>query len=89
MNTTKKWYQSATIWGVVIATIGALISKFLGVQPADIGIPANPDFDQLKVIADQVVAAKGNLAGIIGAVMTGSGAIVAIYNRVVATAVIK
>ena len=89
MNTTKKWYQSATIWGVVIAAIGFAISKFLSVQPADIGIPPNPDFDQLKTIADQVVAAKGNVAGIIGVVVSGLGTVMAIYNRIVATAVIK
>lgn len=75
---TKKWYQSKTIWGVIIGAIGFLMAT-LGVEsPA---LPANADFEQLKAYAEAIKAAQGSLPVIIGQVMGVVGTIVSILGR--------
>lgn len=86
MQQKKPWYKSATIWGAFIALIGVALTYFTGVKAEDIGIPANPDVDQLKQIAAQVQAAHGNVSQLIGVILSAIGSLVAMYNRYVATA---
>lgn len=79
METTKKWYQSTTILGIVIAALGFLITKFLGVS--EITLPENADFDQLKAYADAIKAAQGSLPVIIGQIMAAIGTVISIIGR--------
>ena len=76
---TKKWYQSTTIWGVIIAALGFVITKFLGVN--EITLPPNADFDQLKAYAEAIHAAKGSMSVIIGQVLAGVGTVISIIGR--------
>lgn len=77
---SKKWYQSKTIWGIIIAFVGYLLSNSLQVQ--DVSVPANADFDSLKELVNQIKAAQGNISVIAGQVMGIIGTIIAIYGRV-------
>lgn len=77
---TKKWFQSTTIWGVIIAALGFVITKFLGVS--EITLPENADFDQLKAYADAIKAAQGSLPVIIGQVLAAVGTVVSIIGRI-------
>ena len=76
---TKKWFQSTTIWGVIIAALGFVITKFLGVE--DVTLPPNADFDQLKAYADAIKAAQGSMSVIVGQVLAAIGTIVSIIGR--------
>jgi len=77
---SKKWYQSKTIWGIIIAFVGYLLSNSLQVQ--DVSVPDNADFDSLKELVNQIKAAQGNVSVIAGQVMGIIGTIIAIYGRV-------
>ena len=76
---SKKWYQSKTIWGIVIAALGFAATSFL---QAPIEVPANADFDQLKAHADAIKAAQGNIGIIAGQIVAGIGSVIAIIGRV-------
>jgi len=77
---SKKWYQSKTIWGIIIAFVGYLLSNSLQVQ--DVSVPDNADFDSLKELVNQIKAAQGNVSVIAGQVMGIIGTIIAIYGRI-------
>jgi len=77
---SKKWYQSKTIWGIIIAFVGYLLSNSLQVQ--DVSVPANADFDSLKELINQIKDAQGNISVIAGQVMGIIGTIIAIYGRI-------
>jgi len=77
---SKKWYQSKTIWGIVIAFVGYLLSNSLQVH--DVSVPANADFDSLKELINQIKDAQGNISVIAGQVMGIIGTIIAIYGRI-------
>lgn len=85
MVTTKKWYSSKTIWGIVIAFVGFIFTKL---SVPNIGLPENADFDQLSAFATAITNAKGDLSSIIGTVLTGVGSILAIIGRIKADQVI-
>mgnify|MGYP006266851371 FL=1 len=76
----KKWYQSKTIWGVVIAFLGYVLSNIVGVP--DLNIPANADYDTLATLVKNVKESQGDISVILGQVMSLLGAAVAIYGRV-------
>lgn len=78
----KKWYQSKTIWGILIAALGAFLSESL--QVPDVSLPENADFNQLKAYAEQIKSAQGNMSSIIATVVSIVGSILAIYGRVTA-----
>ena len=80
METTKKWYQSRTLWGIILGALGFVTSKVLSVP--DVTLPANPDFDQLKAYADAVKAAGGSVQVIIAEVVASLGGLLAIYGRI-------
>lgn len=75
---TKKWYQSKTIWGILIAALGYVMST-IGVDSPS--LPANADFDQLKSYAEAIKAAQGSLSTIVGQVLAAVGTIVSIVGR--------
>lgn len=77
---TKAWYQSKTIWGVVVAALGYVLSEVFKVP--DVQLPQNADFDQLKAYVDAVKAAEGNVAVIISQAVSAVGTFLAIYGRV-------
>jgi hypothetical protein len=77
---TKKWYQSKTIWGIMIAGIGFLLTEILKVP--DVTLPENADFEQLKQYADAIKLANGNVGVIIGQIMGIVGTILGIIGRV-------
>lgn len=76
----KKWYASKTIWGVLIAALGFVVTEVLKVP--DTTLPANADFEQMKVYVDAVTSANGNIGVIIGQVMGAIGTLLAIIGRV-------
>lgn len=75
---TKKWYQSKTIWGIIIAALGYFLSV-IGVET--FSLPENADFEQIKAYAEAVKSANGNLSAIIGQVLAGVGTIISIIGR--------
>lgn len=77
---TKKWYQSKTIWGILIAFIGFLITETL--QVPDITLPSNPDFTQLQSYYEAVKEADGNVGAILGQLVSALGTLLAIIGRV-------
>ena len=84
---SKKWYQSKTIWGIIIAAIGYFLSAKLGVS--GVAIPESPDFDKIEMYYEQVKAADGNFGAIIGVIMNAIGLIVAIIGRIKAETLLK
>lgn len=78
----KPWWQSKTIWGILIAAAGFVISEVLKVP--DVVLPENADFEQLKQYAEAVKASQGNITVIISQVVAAVGAVLSIYGRVVA-----
>lgn len=75
---TKKWYQSKTIWGIIVGAVGFLMAT-LGVDSPV--LPANADFEQLKAYADAIKASQGSLPVIIGQLMGVIGTILSIVGR--------
>lgn len=76
---TKAWYQSKTIWGILVAALGFVITEVLKVP--DVQLPPNADFEQLKAYAEAVKAAEGNVAVIISQAVSAVGTVLAIYGR--------
>lgn len=76
----KKWYSSKTIWGIMIAAIGFVLTEVLKVP--NVTLPNNADFDQLKIYADAIKSAQNNTGVIIGQVMSLLGTILGIYGRI-------
>lgn len=76
---TKAWYQSKTIWGILVAALGFVITEVLKVP--DVELPPNADFEQLKAYAEAVKAAEGNVAVIISQAVSAVGTFLAIYGR--------
>lgn len=81
-QSVKPWWQSKTIWGILIAAVGFVISEVLKVP--DVVLPENADFEQLKQYAEAVKASQGNITVIISQVVAAVGAVLSIYGRVVA-----
>jgi NADPH:quinone reductase-like Zn-dependent oxidoreductase len=75
----KSWYQSKTIWGIVIAALGFVATQYFQVP---IDVPANPDFEQLKAHTEAIKAAQGNVGIIAGQIAAAIGSIVAIIGRI-------
>jgi len=80
METVKPWWQSKTIWGVVIAAVGFMLSQVLKVP--DVALPENADFEQIKAYVDAIKAAEGNISVIISQVVAAIGTLLAIVGRV-------
>jgi hypothetical protein len=76
----KKWYQSKTIWGVLIAALGFTLTEVLKVP--EVTLPPDADFNQLKAYVDAINNANGNIGVIIGQVMGVVGTILGIIGRI-------
>lgn len=77
---SKKWYQSKTIWGIVIAFIGYAISQFLKVP--DLQIPENADMETIKKHIEAVKAAKNDFMLLASELMAAIGSVIAIIGRI-------
>lgn len=84
---SKKWYQSKTIWGIVIAFVGYLLSNKLGVSGID--VPNSSDLEEIQKYYEQVVATKGNLSDLIGVILSIIGSLVALVGRIKAETTLK
>lgn len=80
MNGTKKWWQSKTIWGILIAALGALITNVLKVP--DVTLPSDATVDQAQATIAAIKAAQGNVGVIIGQVTTLVGLVLGVIGRV-------
>lgn len=76
---TKKWFQSKTIWGVLIALLGFVLNQKLQVH---VQLPENADFNQLKAYADAIKEAHGSIGVIASQLLSAVGCIVAIIGRI-------
>lgn len=76
----KKWYQSKTIWGIVIAFVGFIINKFFGV--AELNIPENADLETIQKHIEAFKLAQGNVMNLASEVMAAFGTLLAIIGRV-------
>jgi len=77
---TKKWYQSRTIWGIVIAFVGFALNKYLGVDGLE--LPKSTDYDQLTQQVEAIKDAQGNIMNLFSQVMAAFGALLALIGRV-------
>lgn len=83
MQTKKPWFKSTTLWGILIALGGTLLSNF-GVSTPDLNLPPNADAETIQAIIAQIKAAHGSLTGILGVVIASIGTLAAIYGRITA-----
>lgn len=75
----KQWWKSKTIWGILIAAFGLVISNVLKV---DIQLPTDPTVDQTQAAIEAIKAAHGNLGVIAGQITTIVGLIVGVIGRI-------
>jgi hypothetical protein len=78
-TTTKKWYQSKTIWGIAIAALGFIINHFFGVS--DLNIPENADFETIQRHIEAFKNAQGSMVQIVSELMAAVGTLLAIFGR--------
>jgi hypothetical protein len=76
---SKKWYQSKTILGIIIAAAGFVATQYFQVP---IEVPANADFEQLKAHTEAIKAAQGNVGIIAGQIAAAIGSVIAIIGRI-------
>jgi len=81
MTETKEWWQSKTIWGILIAFLSILF-KSLGIETPE--LPANADADQIAAYYEAIKAAKGSWESITTTVLSAFGFLWALYGRVTA-----
>jgi hypothetical protein len=80
MEQAKKWYLSKTIWGIIIATLGVVITNVL--QVPGIELPKDATVDQAQVAIAAIKAAQGNIGLIIGQVTTLIGLVLGVIGRI-------
>ena len=80
MLETKKWWASKTIWGIIVAALGFLISNVL--QVPDVTLPSDATIDQVKSTLEAIKAAQGNLGLIFGHIATLAGLVVSVIGRI-------
>ena len=76
---SKAWYKSKTIWGILIAAGGFILTEYLKVP---IDVSENADFEQLKSQVEAVKAANGNISVILSEALSVFGSILAIIGRI-------
>ena len=80
MKQTKKWYASKTIWGIIIAVLGVVVTDILKVP--SITLPADASVDQVKSTLEAIKAAQGNMGLIIGHIATLAGLVLGVIGRI-------
>lgn len=83
----KNWYESKTIWGVLLASVGFFVSS--SIQDEQIKAIQNADLVQLKQYAENIKNSNGNVAVVISQILSAIGAVVAIIGRLNANKSIK
>jgi len=81
----KKWYQSKTIWGVLIALLGFFVTEKLQMQD----IPPDADTQQIIQYFEEFRNSNGDVAIIISQIAGILGSLLAIYGRIKADTTIK
>jgi hypothetical protein len=84
---SKSWWQSKTIWGILIAALGYFMTQVLKVPEPS--LPANPDYNALLSYVKAIQASQGNISEILGQIIGMVGTGIAIYGRVKADTAIK
>ena len=79
MLETKKWWQSKTIWGILIAALGVFLTNVLKV---DVVLPADATVDQTKAAIEAIKAAHGSLSVIAAQITTLIGLVVGVIGRI-------
>ena len=82
---SKKWYQSKTIWGILVAFIGFALNNYLKV---DSDIPVNADLDTIRQHIEAIKNSNG-VNNIVSQVMAFAGTLFAIYGRIKADTSVK
>lgn len=82
---SKKWYQSKTIWGILVAFVGFALNNYLKV---DSDIPANADLETIKQHLEAIKNSNG-VNNIVSQVMAFAGTLFAIYGRIKADTSVK
>jgi hypothetical protein len=77
---SKKWYQSKTIWGILIAALGFALNKYLGVDGLD--LPKSEDYDLLAQQVQAVKDAQGSIMNLASTLMASFGTLLALIGRV-------
>ena len=80
MKGTKKWWASKTIWGIIIAVLGVIVTDVLKVP--DVNLPADATVDQTKAAIEAIKAAQGNLGVIAAQITTLVGLVVGVIGRI-------
>ena len=63
---TKKWYKSATLWGILISVIGKLVASYFGLTIAETDLQDASNAVLAVVNADTLTAAIALVASFIG-----------------------
>ena len=80
MTETKKWWASKTIWGIIIAVLGIIVTDVLKVP--DVNLPADATVDQVRSTLEAIKAAQGNLGLIFGHITTLAGLVLGVIGRI-------
>jgi len=80
MTQTKKWYLSKTIWGIIVATLGVVITNVL--QVPGVNLPVDATVDQTQAAIEAIKAAQGNVGLILGQVITLIGLVIGVIGRI-------
>lgn len=83
----KNWYQSKTIWGVIMAAIGYFLTVHLGVE--GITVPENGDFANLQQYVGEIKETKNSWPSLFGTLISMSGFVLAFIGRIKADTEIK
>lgn len=83
---TKHWYQSKTIWGIIIAFVGFLVNQVLKV---DLQVPENADMEAIYHHYLLLKENQNSATGLITEMMSVIGTLLAIYGRVKSDTEIK
>lgn len=86
MSESKKWYASKTIWGIMIAVLGVLITNVL--QVPGIELPKDATVDQAQAAIAAIKAAQGNVGLILAQVTTLVGLVIGVIGRIKAEKII-
>jgi len=78
---TKKWYKSATLWGILISVVGKLVASYFGLTIAETDLQDASNAVLAVVNADTLTAAIALATSFVG-----DG--VAAFGRIKATKVI-
>jgi uncharacterized membrane protein len=86
MSESKKWYASKTIWGIMIAMLGVLITNVL--QVPGVELPKDATVDQAQAAIAAIKAAQGNVGLILAQVTTLVGLVIGVIGRIKAEKII-